>query len=68
MRAQVSELYRRVGAESLGSKMVSVLLDGLPYLVFSCVDVFLGVELTSKKFDVFVVGLRSRHFFRHHPV
>ena len=54
MRAQVSELYRRVGAESLGSKMVSVLLDGLPYLVFSRVDVFLGVELTSKKLDVFI--------------
>ena len=57
-----------LSAEALGSEMVSVLLDWLPYLVLSCADVFLGVELTSKKFDVFVVGLRSRHFLRHHPV
>ena len=48
-----------LSAETLGSEMVSVLLDWLPYLVLSCADVFLGVELTSKKFDVFIVGFRS---------
>ena len=53
-----------LGTESLGSKVVSVLLDGLPYLVFVCADVLLCVELTDKKFNVFICGLRSRHFFQ----
>ena len=46
-----------LGAESLGSKMMSVLLDGLPYLGFPCADVLLCVYLTVEKFNSFICGL-----------